>query len=64
MDGYNKASDPTLFDERSLLACFVHVIPAKASAHIRISSIVSLIFIANSYLISHYLMEHMIPNAI
>lgn len=38
LDGYNKASDPALFDERSLLACFVRVIPAEASARIRISS--------------------------
>ena len=48
LDGYNKASDPVLFDERSLLACFVRVIPVEASARIRISSTVSLIVIASA----------------
>eukprot|EP01018_Ginkgo_biloba_P007136 Gb_40367 [translate_table: standard] len=37
-DGCCKASEPSLLDERSLLACLVRAIPAEASARIRIST--------------------------
>eukprot|EP00252_Welwitschia_mirabilis_P005813 TRINITY_DN1640_c0_g1_i2.p1 TRINITY_DN1640_c0_g1~~TRINITY_DN1640_c0_g1_i2.p1 ORF type:complete len:854 (+),score=213.93 TRINITY_DN1640_c0_g1_i2:292-2853(+) len=37
-DGFAKSPDPPLLDERSLLACFVRVIPAEAGARIKISS--------------------------
>ena len=48
LDGYNKASELTLFNEISLLACFVCVIPIEASARIGINSTVSLIVIDNA----------------